>query len=296
MIHVFGHKNPDSDSICSALVITDWLNGQGRQATPWRLGDLRTETRFILEQAGVSEPELLTKDLTGEDVWLVDFSDLEQGPATLAQANVLGLVDHHRLGTLVTQSPLDAWIRAVGCTCTIAFDLLSQQGTVTRSQARLMLGAIMSDTLCLTSPTTTEQDKIACERLAPLAEVSLAEFGQQLLMAKTDLSGLTPTQLLQQDEKAFQAEGLNFIMSQIEVGSEQQLAEHLPALQQEMAQRVASEGLDFFVLMVTDLTAAASRIYFTEHAKVPAESSYHPGFVSRKKQGLPWVMDLLAKA
>ena len=117
MIHVFGHKNPDSDSICSALVITDWLNGQGRQATPWRLGDLRTETRFILEQAGVSEPELLTKDLTGEDVWLVDFSDLEQGPATLAQANVLGLVDHHRLGTLVTQSPLDAWIRAVGCTC-----------------------------------------------------------------------------------------------------------------------------------------------------------------------------------
>lgn len=296
MIHVFGHKNPDSDSICSALVITDWLNGQGRQATPWRLGDLRTETRFILEHAGVSEPELLTKDLTGEDVWLVDFSDLEQGPATLAQANVLGLVDHHRLGTLVTQSPLDAWIRAVGCTCTIAFDLLSQQGTVTRSQARLMLGAIMSDTLCLTSPTTTEQDKIACERLAPLAEVSLAEFGQQLLMAKTDLSGLTPPQLLQQDEKAFQAEGCSFIMSQIEVGSEQQLAEHLPALQQEMAQRVTSEGLDFFVLMVTDLTAAASRIYFTEHAKVPAESSYHPGFVSRKKQGLPWVMDLLAKA
>ncbi|MGL5504246.1 MAG: DHHA2 domain-containing protein, partial [Aeromonas veronii] len=119
---------------------------------------------------------------------------------------------------------------------------------------------------------------------------------QQLLMAKTDLSGLTPAQLLQQDEKAFQAEGCSFIMSQIEVGSEQQLAEHLPALLQEMAQRVASEGLDFFVLMVTDLTAAASRIYFTEHAKVPAESSYHPGFVSRKKQGLPWVMDLLAKA
>ncbi|MGL5990878.1 MAG: DHHA2 domain-containing protein, partial [Plesiomonas sp.] len=201
-----------------------------------------------------------------------------------------------RLGTLITQSPLDAWIRAVGCTCTIAFDLLSQQGNVTRSQARLMLGAIMSDTLCLTSPTTTEQDKIACERLAPLAEVSLAEFGQQLLMAKTDLSGLTPAQLLQQDEKAFQAEGFNFIMSQIEVGSEQQLAEQLATLQQEMAQRVANEGLDFFVLMVTDLTAAASRIYFTEHARVPAESSYHPGFVSRKKQGLPWVMALLAQA
>ncbi|MGL5041035.1 MAG: DHHA2 domain-containing protein, partial [Aeromonas sp.] len=112
--------------------------------------------------------------------------------------------------------------------------------------------------------------------------------------AKTDLSGLTPAQLLQQDEKAFQAQGYNFIMSQIEVGSEQQLTEHLPTLQQEMSARVASEGLDFFVLMVTDLTAAASRIYFTAHPQVPAEASYHPSFVSRKKQGLPWVMALLA--
>lgn len=294
MIHVFGHKNPDSDSICSALVITDWLNAQGRSATPYRLGDVRTETRFILELAEAQMPALLEHDICGQDVWLVDFSDLEQGPAQLAQANVVGLVDHHRLGSLITQSPLDAWIRAVGCTCTIAFELLRQQGDVTRRQARLMLGAIMSDTLCLTSPTTTEQDKQACEALAVIAELSLAEFGQQLLMAKTDLTGLTPAQLLQQDEKGFQAAGLNFVMSQIEVGSEQQISELLPAIIAQMNARVAAEGLDFFALMVTDLGQAASRIYFTEHAKLPTEPSYQPGFVSRKKQGLPWVMSLLS--
>ncbi|MGL5947514.1 MAG: manganese-dependent inorganic pyrophosphatase [Aeromonas sp.] len=296
MLHVFGHKNPDSDSICSALVICDWLRGQGREATPFRLGELRTETRFILDFAGVSEPALLTTDLTNKDVWLVDFSDVEQGPESLPQANVLGLVDHHRLGTLVTQAPLDAWIRSVGCTCTIAFDLLRKQGDISQAQARLMLGAIMSDTLCLTSPTTTEQDKVVCEQLAPLAGVSLAEFGQELLMAKTDLTGLSPAQLLKQDEKAFQASGLNFIMSQIEVGSEAQLTEHLAAILAEMNSRTTAEGLDFFVLMVTDLTQAASRIYFTPHARVPAEPSFHAGFVSRKKQGLPWVMAQLDQA
>ncbi|PJG58924.1 DHH family phosphoesterase [Aeromonas cavernicola] len=295
MIHVFGHKHPDSDSICSALVIADWLNGQGSEATPWRLGELRTETQFILAQAGADEPALLTHALEGEQVWLVDFSDLEQGPADLSHAKVIGLVDHHRLGSLVTDEPLDAWIRAVGSSCTIAYELLSQQGPVTRRQARLMLGAIMSDTLCLTSPTTTAQDILTCERLAPLAEVSLAEFGQQVLMAKTDLGGLTPAMLLRQDEKAFQAEGLNFIISQIEVGSEQQVAELLPALLADMARRCEEERLDFFALMVTDLSAVASRLYFTPHEKLPVEPCSLPGVVSRKKQGLPWVISRLAK-
>ncbi|HCI9678489.1 TPA: pyrophosphatase, partial [Klebsiella pneumoniae] len=82
-IYVFGHRNPDSDAICSALVVADWLNYTGRPATPWRLGDITPETRYILNVAGVSQPDLLTADLTDKTVWLVDFTDAEQGPSSL---------------------------------------------------------------------------------------------------------------------------------------------------------------------------------------------------------------------
>jgi manganese-dependent inorganic pyrophosphatase len=297
MIHVFGHRNPDSDSICSALVLADWLNGQGRPATPWRLGSLRTETRFILECAGIKSPALLTQELDGLDVWLVDFSDFEQGPESLARANIIGLVDHHRLGSLRTEAPFDAWIRAVGCSATIVLSLLDQ---VTRPQARLLLGAIMSDTLCLTSPTTTPQDEAACQRLAPLAGLSLAEFGQQLLVAKTDLSGLSAAQLLRQDEKGYQVAGVNLVMSQIEVGSQAQITPLMAELEAEMAQRVTTDDLDAYVLMVTDLGEGASRISACPHPQrplpqLPQHTVTLPGVVSRKKQGLPWLTAQLSQ-
>lgn len=78
MIYVFGHQNPDSDSICSALVTADWLNMLGKFATPFRLGEITPETAFILQQAGVEAPRLLSEDLSGTSVWLVDFTDAEQ--------------------------------------------------------------------------------------------------------------------------------------------------------------------------------------------------------------------------
>ena len=291
MIHVFGHRNPDSDSICCALVLADWLNGQGRPATPWRLGELRTETRFILARAGVAPPALLAREVSGLDVWLVDFSELEQGPEGLARANVIGLVDHHRLGSLRTEAPLDAWIRAVGSSATIVLDLI---GEPTPSQARLLLGAILSDTLCLRSPTTTAQDEAACQRLAPLAGLDLTEFGQQLLAAKTDLDGLDAAQLLRQDEKSYQLAGRNLVMSQIEVASLGQITPLLAALEAEMARRVREENLDAYVLMVTDLGARESRISACCHPdrpdpRLPCQPVTLAGVVSRKKQGLPWL-------
>ena len=111
MLHVFGHKNPDSDSICTALVTADWLNRQGRQAQAYALGEPIAETRFILETAGVDAPPLLQGSVANKSVFLVDFSELEQGPEGLAEADVQGLIDHHRIGTLITRGPLDAWIR-----------------------------------------------------------------------------------------------------------------------------------------------------------------------------------------
>ena len=170
MLHVFGHKNPDSDSICTALVTADWLNRQGRPAQAYALGEPIAETRFILETAGVAAPPVLTGSVANKPVFLVDFSELEQGPEGLAEADVQGLIDHHRIGTLITRGPLDAWIRAVGCSATVLLELMGHDN-LSRAQARLLLGAIISDTFNFTSPTTTAEDRLAVERLLPIADL-----------------------------------------------------------------------------------------------------------------------------
>jgi manganese-dependent inorganic pyrophosphatase len=121
MIYVFGHQNPDSDSICSALVTADWLTMLGKSATPFRLGEITLKLHSFCSRLALP-PRLLDEDLS--EVWLVDFTDAEQGPPSLALSNIVGIIDHHRLGTVMTQNPPDVWIRAVGCCATILWQIL----------------------------------------------------------------------------------------------------------------------------------------------------------------------------
>lgn len=214
MLHVFGHKNPDSDSICTALVAADWLNRQGRPAQAYALGEPIAETHFILETAGVAAPPLLQGSVAHKQVFLVDFSELEQGPEGLAEADVQGLIDHHRIGTLITRGPLDAWIRAVGCSATVLLELMGYH-TLSRAQARLLLGAIISDTFSLTSPTTTARDRAAVHALLPLADLALEPFAQTLLERRTQLGDAPMAELLAADEKAYQIAGYQLYVSQI---------------------------------------------------------------------------------
>ena len=181
MIQVLGHSNPDSDSICSALVAAEWLKAsRGVDAVAVAQGTPTGETQFILDQAGVAAPELVGP-IAGKQVWLVDFTDLGQGPADLDKAEVLGVVDHHRLGDLTTIGQLEAWIWPVGCTSTILFNLFRMEDVkIERSMAMLMLGAIVSDTIAFRSPTCTDKDREAASLLAENAGVDLEEFAEAL--------------------------------------------------------------------------------------------------------------------
>lgn len=152
MILVVGHKNPDSDSICSALVAAELLKARGLEAKAVRQGEINRETQHILNVAGVEQPELRTS-VAGEQVWLVDYTDLAQAPDDLNQAEILGIVDHHRLGDVMTVNPLEAWIWPVGCTSTILFNLFKMENAeITRPLALLMISAILSDTVGFASP------------------------------------------------------------------------------------------------------------------------------------------------
>lgn len=297
-IYVFGHRNPDSDTICSALVVADWLSYTGKPARPYRLGELTPETRYILTMAGVSEPELLTEDLTGKTVWIVDFTDTEQGPPSLPDSNIIGIIDHHRLGTIITKNPPDVWVRAVGCCGTVILHILTKESPMplTPAQATLLMGAILSDTVALTGPTTTSQDKEAVALLREIAGLDYDEFISGLLAAKTDLTGQPASVLLHRDAKDYQLHGVSLLLSQIEVRDMDDIASHLPALRQEMNHARINNGPDIVVLIVTDITNHNSVLYFSDNKITDIQQISLPGMTSRKKEILPWLTDHFASS
>jgi manganese-dependent inorganic pyrophosphatase len=297
-LYVFGHKNPDSDSICSALVVADWLNHLGKPAVAFRLGELTPETRYILAAAGVQAPPLLKGDLRDRKVWLVDFTDVEQGPASLPDSDVVGVIDHHRLGTLITRNPPDVWVRAVGCCATVILQILATERPMPLSsaQATLLLGAILSDTVALSAPTTTEQDRLAAERLRAISHVDYDAFTAGLLAAKTDLSGQSAAQLLHRDAKNYRIHSVSLLLSQIEVRTMSDIDPLLPALQQALEHTKQEAGLEMAALLVTDITCRRSTLYFSPNRVLDIRQVSLPGMTSRKKEVLPWLTRQIANA
>ena len=231
MIQVLGHSNPDSDSICSALVAAEWLKmTRSVDAVAVAQGTPTGETQFILDQAGVEAPALVGP-IAGKPVWLVDFTDLGQGPADLDKAEVLGVIDHHRLGDLTTIDQLEAWIWPVGCTSTILFNLFRMENArIERSVAMLMLGAIVSDTVAFRSPTCTDKDREAARHLAEETGVDLDAFADELLRVKTNLDGLSIDSLIDRDLKQYNLSEGSVVVGQVEIASFEQTNDKVDVL------------------------------------------------------------------
>ncbi|SCC69724.1 DHHA2 domain-containing protein [Kosakonia oryziphila] len=297
MINVFGHLNPDSDAVCTAAVTAGWLNRCGRPARAWRAGEANPETRYIFEAAGLTLPPLLNIPLKGEQVWLVDFTEPVQGPADLLQSNIIGIIDHHRLGGLVTQLPLEVWIKPAGSSATVLWLLMDAEmrRTMPPTHAILLLGALLSDTVNLRSPTTIEDDIRTATELCVLSGVKRRTFTHGLLAAKTDVTGQSAEQLLNKDLKAFSLAGTDVRIAQLEVSSPDQVAPVLDELQNTMAQMAVTTGAGFIVLMVTDIRECFSTLYFAGPESGNMTSCSVPGMVSRKKQLLPGLEHFLSQ-
>ncbi|KJF96952.1 manganese-dependent inorganic pyrophosphatase [Photobacterium leiognathi] len=301
MIQVVGHKNPDSDSICSSLVCTALLKARGLEATAIRQGELNRETQHILEVAGVTAPELRTS-VAGEKVWLVDYSDLAQAPDDLAEAEVVGIVDHHRLGDVMTINPLEAWIWPVGCTCTVLFNMFKIEGhEITRELALLMMSAILSDTVGFASPTCTQKDKDAVAELAQIADVQdLDAFIKALLIAKTDIEGLSAAELVEKDLKGYPFNNRDVVVGQIELATLEQVEDMIEALEADLQRRCDEEKLAMAALMLTDITTSTTRLLYKGEWNNILDTHAKDGVLmmentlSRKKQGWPWLQTVLA--
>ena len=205
MLPVFGHTNPDTDAITSALVYARFLTRQGVEAQAYRLGELNFETPFVLREAGAEAPPLLTSLEAGTAVALVDHNESSQSVANLLDLTVTRVVDHHKVGDLTTSQPPYLRFEPVGCTATILLKLRREANlSVERVDARLMLSAILSDTLHFRSPTTTPDDREAVAFLAPIAGIDDVEgYALAMFAAKSDLGDTPAETLLKMDYKVF---------------------------------------------------------------------------------------------
>lgn len=296
---IFGHKNPDTDTITSALVYADLKKALGEDVEPVRLGEVNGETQYALDQFNVEAPRLVERVSDEvEQVILVDHNERQQSAADIDDVTVLEVIDHHRIANFETKGPLYYRAEPVGCTATILLKLYKEKGQeVSKPMAGLMLSAIISDSLLFKSPTCTEEDRRAAEELAETAGVDTEEYGLNMLKAGADISDKTAEELISLDAKEFDMGGRKVEIAQVNTVDTNDVLSRKAELEAAMDINVAEKGLDLFVLVVTDIlesnstvvavgseTAAVAEAFETS---LDGNQAVLSGVVSRKKQVVP---------
>lgn len=240
-------------------------------------------------------------DIKKKKVILVDHNEQTQSAPGIEQAEILEIIDHHRIANINTGIPVFLRAEPVGCTSTIVAKMYQENNIMPpREIAGVMLSAIISDTLLFKSPTCTPTDEKMARHLAKIAEVDLEQYGMDLLAAGTSLEGATPKEILNIDRKQFALGKYNASVAQINTGDFKSIYEMKEALISEMHELIAKESLDFIVLMVTDIIVGGSELiaigpekWIVDNAfEIPKDedSIFIKDVYSRKKQILPKLM------
>jgi manganese-dependent inorganic pyrophosphatase len=296
---VFGHKNPDTDTIASAIAYAELKKQLGVDAEAVRLGEVNGETAYALKHFGIEAPRLVeTVADQSEGVILVDHNESQQSAADIADAHVLEVIDHHRIANFETAHPLYYRAEPVGCTATILNKLYKENGVEIRKEiAGLMLSAIVSDSLLFKSPTCTEQDVAAAKELAAIAGVDVDVYGLDMLKAGADLSGKTAQDLISIDAKEFTMGGSKVEIAQINAVDVDEVLLQQAELEAALKEKIVDKGLSLFVLAITDILnndsvaiALGSKTDAVERAygvTLENNKALLKGVVSRKSQIVP---------
>ncbi|TYW22396.1 manganese-dependent inorganic pyrophosphatase [Listeria monocytogenes] len=303
---VFGHKNPDTDTICSAISYAELKKAQGADIEAVRLGELNSETAFVLDYFQVTAPRLVqTVANEVSEVALVDHNERQQSVDDIDDVTVTAVVDHHRIVNFETSDPLYYRAEPVGCTTTILLKMFRENEVeVSKTVAGLMLSAIISDTLLFQSPTCTEEDKVAAQKLAQIADVDIQSYGMEMLKAGADVSKKTVAELLL-DAKEFNMNDNKVEIAQINVVDVNDVLSRRAEVEALMTQNIVDKGLDLYLFVITNILtndsvgiAIGSKTAVVEEAygvKFVENQAPLKGVVSRKKQVVPILTDTFAK-
>jgi len=298
--YIFGHTTPDSDSIVGAISLSYLKNQLGEDTTPTRQGEINPETAFILDKFGYQAPELKT-NYAGESVYLIDFMESSQSPEDIAEATILGIVDHHKLGDLKTNAPLEMWVRPVGCSNTIVKQMFDYYNVeVPKELAGMMMCAILSDTVIFKSPTCTKEDTKACKELAEIAEIEdYKALGMEMFIVKSDVLTDTKRALVLRDFKDFNMNGNKIGVGQLEVVDLSVFDNMKEELFEAMAELKAEESRQSVLLLLTDIMQEGSQLLVLSNDNSKIEKAFNitlennqiwlPKVMSRKKQIIPFL-------
>lgn len=301
MIQVFGHKAPDTDATGSAIVWSWYLNEmKGQSAAPKLLGTPNTEAAFVLQRWGFDQPAIIEDVAEGDDVVIVDTNNPAELPASINDANIIEIIDHHMLvGGIKTKAPINITVRPLACTATIMADLMGDDLAKAPDAIKgVMLSCILSDTLEFRSPTTTDTDVAWAKALADELGIDIPSYAAEMFAAKSDVSEFSDAELLRMDSKMYEVGGKNFRVSVLETTSPATVLDRKDSLIATMKTVEAEDSVDQVLLFVVDiLNEESTLLVANDLVKAVAEKSFGatvggdtvvlPGVVSRKKQIIP---------
>lgn len=299
---IFGHKNPDTDTITSSLVMANLEKKLGRDVEACALGEPNKETQYVLDYLGIEAPRVIDSIPDGSDVILVDHNNPKESIENLDKLNILKVVDHHCI-YLNTSYPLYYRAEPVGCTETILYKMYKEYNVeVDKQIATLMMSAIISDTLLFKSPTCTEEDVRAVKELAKIADIDYEKYGMDMLKAGTDLSSFSIEEILNLDAKEVNFKSTKAIINQVNTASIPDVMEMKAELEEGMNNVIEEKGLDLFILLITDIVNSNSQVIALGKDAHLVEKAYNvtledntallKGIVSRKKQVIPVVTEV----
>ena len=296
-IYIIGHKEPDTDTVCSSIAYASLLHTLNYNAKAVLPGKLNAETSYALQKFGVPVPESMD-NAQGKQFILVDHSLYSQSISGMSSAKVLAVLDHHAMGDIKNSNPITYIAKPIGATASVVFyEFEAQKVKISQPIAGLLLSAICSDTIGLKSPTTTDYDRLAVKKLLKLSKVKeLRAYTNELLEAGNIYNSLSPNELIHYDYKVYSVGTKRFGIGQLHSTNAAQLAALEKQLLPFMQDNFDSLGVDMYFMMLTNLDSFSTKLVcFGDEALATAQKAFGqdsdtiilPNAVSRKKQVAP---------
>lgn len=300
---IFGHQSPDTDAIVAAKALSYLENKLGRDTEAVALGEPNEETKFVLDHFDEPAPRIIEKaSAEVEDVMLVDHNEPQQSVSDIADVTVTHVVDHHRIANFNTAQPLFYRAEPLGCCSTVIYKIFKENNVeIPAKLAGLMLSAIISDTLLLKSPTTTQTDVDVVKDLAKISGTDYEAYGLDMLKAGTNLASKTETELIEADAKSFNLNGSTVRVAQVNTVDLAEVFDRQAAFEAAAKAENDANGYDLFLILATNILDSNSELLVVGAPTAPVEAAFGkkiennrislPGVVSRKKQVVPPLTD-----
>lgn len=296
-VYIVGHKNPDTDSVVSAIALAELKKLQGENSEPAIADKINKETAFVLEKFGLPTPQMIPEE--EKKVVLVDHNEPSQISENIKTEEIIGIFDHHKLGGLSTSEPIPIIVKPVGSTSTVIVDLYQQNNiSIPIATAKILLTGILSDTWKFTSPTATGEDKKASIFLNKIAKLNIDKLAHKMFEAKSDLSGVSIEDIVDKDYKNFNIKGKKVGVGVFETVDPKPALKKVQEINKFLAQKKAKENLEILLFAAVDIINKQAFFIAVSNNEeellvkafnVKKENGYlfASGIVSRKKQIIP---------